>query len=263
MSTQDADHVAAIEGATVKKLGYSAHPWRIVTEDGREVTRSVVFDHPNLGKMVLQEAGYRIKRDAVAALNELQARSAARSSQPPCGSDQQPQQSPGASPLPTASDESTRPASGSLPGPSSPRPSTAHRCSPVGGAELLPVGGGVAALPHLGGVVGEGRVSDSGFAGGVRCDHGHSKPWFQGRVNQVSTEISDAERLGRECWLCPRPLGDPMKAKVFMVRRAWDTFAALVHAECHPANSSGEDAYDNYVSERYESNAHIDGEDNA
>lgn len=187
--SQDADYLAAIQGATVQKLGYSADPWRIVTEDGREVTRSVVFDHPNLGKMVLQEAGYRIKRDAVAALNELQARSAVRFSQPPCGSDPPPQQSPGESPLPTASDESTCPAPESRPGLSSPRPSTAHRCSPVGGAELLPVDGGVAALPHLGGVGGEGRVGDSGLAGGVRCDHGHSKPCFQDAVNIVSREI--------------------------------------------------------------------------
>jgi hypothetical protein len=74
MTEHNAEYVAAVEGATVKKLGYSAAPWRIVTPDGREVCTPVVFDHPSLGKMVIQEAGYDRKRDAVAALAELRAR---------------------------------------------------------------------------------------------------------------------------------------------------------------------------------------------
>lgn len=186
---QPAEYIAALEGATVQKLGYSAAPWRIVTTDGREVTHSIVFDHPNLGKMALQEAGFRIKRDAVAALNELQARVAEGSSQRQCGSDQQPPQSPGASTPPTASGESTRPASESPPAPSSPRQSTPgpslHRLS----------GGGPAGLDGLGEVTGDARPGGRGAAvvdveadGEFVVFHVLSKPCFQGPVNIVSSD---------------------------------------------------------------------------
>lgn len=50
---------------------------------------------------------------------------------------------------------------------------------------------------------------------------------------------ADAVREDQECWFCPRPIGDPTKAKVYMVRKMRDTFAVLVHPECYPEHSDG------------------------
>jgi hypothetical protein len=35
---------------TIKKLGYSSNPWRLVDEKGLEVYEEVTMDHPDLGK---------------------------------------------------------------------------------------------------------------------------------------------------------------------------------------------------------------------
>jgi hypothetical protein len=35
---------------TIKKLGYSSNPWRLVDENGHEVYEEVTMDHPDLGK---------------------------------------------------------------------------------------------------------------------------------------------------------------------------------------------------------------------
>lgn len=60
---------------TVKKLDYSSNPWRIVhIPTGKEVWWEVeAFDHPHLGMMPLERAGYRTKRDAVESLGRLTA----------------------------------------------------------------------------------------------------------------------------------------------------------------------------------------------
>ena len=68
-----AERAAILAGCMVQKLGYSRAPWRIVTADGLEVTRTVMFDHPGRGPMPLEEAGYDRKRDAVAGLAALRA----------------------------------------------------------------------------------------------------------------------------------------------------------------------------------------------
>jgi hypothetical protein len=34
---------------TIKKLGYSSNPWRLVDEKGLEVYEEVTMDHPDLG----------------------------------------------------------------------------------------------------------------------------------------------------------------------------------------------------------------------
>lgn len=39
----------------IERRGYSAAPWRIVTEDGREVTFTRAFDHPHLGWTAVSE----------------------------------------------------------------------------------------------------------------------------------------------------------------------------------------------------------------
>ena len=35
---------------TIKKLGYSSNPWRLIDEDGQEVYEDVTIDHAELGK---------------------------------------------------------------------------------------------------------------------------------------------------------------------------------------------------------------------
>lgn len=39
----------------IRKLGYSANPWRLLTSDGREVRTPTDFDHPNLGMTRIME----------------------------------------------------------------------------------------------------------------------------------------------------------------------------------------------------------------
>lgn len=35
---------------TIKKLGYSSNPWRLLDENGQEVYEEITMDHPDLGK---------------------------------------------------------------------------------------------------------------------------------------------------------------------------------------------------------------------
>jgi hypothetical protein len=37
----------------IQKLGYSSNPWRLVTDDGREVALPERFEHPDLGSTVI------------------------------------------------------------------------------------------------------------------------------------------------------------------------------------------------------------------
>lgn len=51
----------------VEKRGYSRKPWRVVTEDGRELYARQRFDHPYLGMTVIDgPVAFDRKRDAVA-----------------------------------------------------------------------------------------------------------------------------------------------------------------------------------------------------
>ncbi len=40
----------------IKKLGYSAKPWRLLTSDGYEVRTPIDFDHPDIGMTRLMES---------------------------------------------------------------------------------------------------------------------------------------------------------------------------------------------------------------
>lgn len=40
----------------IKKRGYSINPWRLVTSEGGEVYVKTVFEHPDLGKTLIDEA---------------------------------------------------------------------------------------------------------------------------------------------------------------------------------------------------------------
>jgi hypothetical protein len=74
----------------------------------------------------------------------------------------------------------------------------------------------------------------------------------------MSAQPADAVREGQECWFCPRPLGDPTKAKVYMVRKMRDTFAVLVHPECYPALIDGPGS-SQWAAECEEFGCHDDG----
>lgn len=39
---------------TIKKLGYSVRPWRLVDEDGKEITRPQRLLHPTLGETSIE-----------------------------------------------------------------------------------------------------------------------------------------------------------------------------------------------------------------
>jgi len=70
----------------VRKLGYSRLPWRIVEEaTGRELWhRAVPFDHPDIGMTSIPApVAFRLKREAVVALAELEDSASADADAPP------------------------------------------------------------------------------------------------------------------------------------------------------------------------------------
>jgi hypothetical protein len=71
MIVQHEEYVAAVASATVQKLQYGADPWRIITADGLEVTRWVLFAHPfpALGTMPLNVSGHSTRQQAQRALD--------------------------------------------------------------------------------------------------------------------------------------------------------------------------------------------------
>ena len=60
-----------INGFRVRKLGYSAKPWRIVTDDGKELSGHRQINHPNLGLIRVESSeAFDTKAAAIDALGD-------------------------------------------------------------------------------------------------------------------------------------------------------------------------------------------------
>jgi len=72
---QPAADAGVVRIVTVERRSYSRSPWRLIDSlTGSEIAFPVEFDHPNLGKTVIQQAGFDTKQEAILGLGRLAAR---------------------------------------------------------------------------------------------------------------------------------------------------------------------------------------------
>lgn len=69
-----AEGVGVERVVTIERRSYSRAPWRLIDSlTGKEVSFPIEFDHPNIGKTVIQQAGFDTKQKAIAGLGRLAA----------------------------------------------------------------------------------------------------------------------------------------------------------------------------------------------